>query len=85
MRIITILIAAPLLMGSFTSEANAVSCRHGNGRAGCLSRYGVAGLGPRGAIAVGRRGAIAVGRGGTVYSYHRGSRCFWRNNQRVCP
>jgi hypothetical protein len=58
------------------SEAGAYSCVRGVYRAGCI--------GPRGAIAVGPRGAVAVGRHGNVYSYQRGSGCFWRNGQRVC-
>jgi hypothetical protein len=58
------------------SEANAYSCVRGVYRAGCI--------GPRGAIVVGPRGAVAVGRYGNVYSYQRGSGCFWRNGQRVC-
>jgi hypothetical protein len=58
------------------SEASAYSCVRGVYRAGCI--------GPRGAIAVGPRGAVAVGRHGNVYSYQRGSGCFWRNGQRVC-
>jgi hypothetical protein len=58
------------------SEASAYSCVRGVYRAGCI--------GPRGVIAVGPRGAVAVGRHGNVYSYQRGSGCFWRNGQRVC-
>ena len=58
------------------SEASAYSCVRGVYRAGCISS--------RGAIAVGPRGAVAVGRYGNVYSYQRGSGCFWRNGQRVC-
>ena len=58
------------------SEASAYSCVRGVYRAGCI--------GPRGAIAVGPRGAVAVGRHSNVYSYQRGSGCFWRNGQRVC-
>ena len=71
-----------LFAGSFVivlncSDANALSCARGDRRAGCISRYGAVGVGPRGAVAVGRQG--------NVYAYRRGSRCFWKNNQRICP
>jgi hypothetical protein len=42
-------------------------------------------MGPRGAVGFNRHGAVAVGRYGNVYAYHRGSACYWRNNQRICP
>jgi hypothetical protein len=59
------------------SEAQAYACGRSAFGAGCI--------GPRGAVGVNRNGAVAVGRYGNVYSYHRGSTCFWRNNQRICP
>jgi hypothetical protein len=58
------------------SDASAFSCVRGAYRAGCVSRYGAAGIGPN--------GAVAVGRYGNVYAYRRGSGCFWRNGQRIC-
>lgn len=59
------------------SEAQAFSCRG--------SVFGTGCAGPRGAVGFNRHGAVAVGRYGNVYAYHRGSACFWRNNQRICP
>jgi hypothetical protein len=59
------------------SEAQALSCGNGLFGAGCV--------GPRGAVGFNRNGAVAVGRYGNVYAYRRGSACFWRNNQRICP
>ena len=58
------------------SDASAFTCMRGAYRAGCVTRYGAAGVGPN--------GAVAVGRYGNVYAYHRGSGCFWRNGQRIC-
>jgi hypothetical protein len=58
------------------SNASAFECARGVYRAGCVSARGAVGIGPN--------GAVAVGRYGNVYAYHRGSRCFWRNGQRVC-
>lgn len=66
------------LVGVFSaSEAQAFSCRSDFFGAGCA--------GPRGAAGFNRNGAVAVGRYGNVYAYRRGSACFWRNNQRICP
>ena len=59
------------------SEAQAFSCGRNVYGAGCVSQ--------RGAVAFNRNGAVAVGRYGNVYAYHRGSTCYWRNNQRICP
>ena len=59
------------------SEAQAFSCGRSVVGAGCV--------GPRGGVAFNRNGAVAVGRYGNVYAYHRGSACYWRNNQRICP
>jgi hypothetical protein len=59
------------------SDANAFSCARSAFGAGCI--------GYRGAVGVNRNGAVAVGRYGNVYAYHRGSACFWHNNQRICP
>jgi hypothetical protein len=67
------------LLGAFlsVSDANAFSCARSAFGAGCI--------GPRGAVGLNRNGAVAVGRYGNVYAYHRGSACYWRNNQRICP
>jgi hypothetical protein len=66
------------LVGLFSaSEAQAFSCGRSSFGAGCM--------GPRGAVGFNRHGAVAVGRYGNVYAYHRGSACYWRNNQRICP
>ena len=71
-------IAVAGLVGLFSaSEAQAFSCRSDFFGAGCA--------GPRGAAGFNRNGAVAVGRYGNVYAYRRGSACFWRNNQRICP
>jgi hypothetical protein len=59
------------------SDANAFSCARSAFGAGCA--------GYRGAVGFNRNGAVAVGRYGNVYAYHRGSACFWHNNQRICP
>jgi hypothetical protein len=59
------------------SDANAFSCAMSASGAGCI--------GPRGAVGVNRNGAVVVGRYGNVYAYHRGSACYWHNNQRICP
>jgi hypothetical protein len=59
------------------SDASAFTCVRGVYRAGCISRYGAVGVSPN--------GAVAVGRYGNVYAYQRGSYCFWRNGQRICP
>jgi len=59
------------------SDASAFTCVRGAFRAGCVSAYG--------AVGVSRNGVMAVGRYGNVYAYHRGSACFWRNGQRICP
>jgi hypothetical protein len=59
------------------SDANAFSCARSAFGAGCI--------GPRGAVGVNRNGAVVVGRYGNVYAYHRGSACYWHNNQRICP
>jgi hypothetical protein len=59
------------------SDANAFSCARNAFGAGCI--------GPRGAVGVNRHGAVAVGRYGNVDAYHRGSACYWHNNQRICP
>lgn len=66
------------LVGLFSaSEAQAFSCGRSAFGAGCM--------GPRGTLGFNRNGAVAVGRYGNVYAYHRGSACYWRNNQRICP
>ena len=67
------------LLGSAlsVSDANAFSCARSAFGAGCI--------GPRGAVGVNRNGAVVVGRYGNVYAYHRGSACYWHNNQRICP
>lgn len=59
------------------SDAQAFSCGRNAFGAGCV--------GPRGTAGFNRNGAVAVGRYGNVYAYHRGSVCFWRNAQRICP
>src|SRR4051812_15820933 len=59
------------------SEAKAFTCGSDFFGTGCV--------GPRGAVGFNRNGAVAVGRYGNVYGYRRGSACFWRNNQRICP
>ena len=59
------------------SDASAFTCVRGAFRAGCVGAYG--------AVGVSRNGVMAVGRYGNVYAYHRGSACFWRNGQRICP
>ena len=53
------------------SDASAFSCARSAYGAGC--------------IGFNRNGAVAVGRYGNVYAYHRGSACYWHNNQRICP
>jgi hypothetical protein len=67
------------LLGAVLSvtDANAYSCARSAFGAGCI--------GPRGAVGVNRHGAVVVGRYGNVYAYHRGSACYWHNNQRICP
>jgi hypothetical protein len=72
-------IAVAGLLGAVlsVSDANAFSCARGVFGAGCM--------GPRGAVGVNRNGAVVVGRYGNVYDYHRGSACYWHNNQRICP
>ena len=59
------------------SDASAFSCAR--------SAYGAGCIGPRGAVGFNRNGAVAVGRYGNVYAYHRGSTCYWHNNQRIFP
>jgi hypothetical protein len=59
------------------SNASAFSCARSAFGAGCI--------GPRGAVGVNRKGAVVVGRYGNAYAYHRGSVCYWHNNQRICP
>ena len=59
------------------SNASAFSCARSAFGAGCI--------GPRGAVGVNRNGAVVVGRYGNAYAYHRGSVCYWHNNQRICP
>src|ERR1700733_3007084 len=58
------------------SNAQAYACRRSAVGAGCIGRHGAVGFNKHGAVVV---------RHGTVYSYHRGSKCYWRNNQRICP
>jgi hypothetical protein len=72
-------VALVALLGSTlsVSDANAFSCGRSAFGGGCI--------GSRGAVGVNRNGAMAVGRNGNVYAYHRGSTCFWRNSQRICP
>jgi hypothetical protein len=72
-------VALVALLGSAlsVSDANAFSCGRSALGGGCI--------GSRGAVGVNRNGAMAVGRYGNVYAYHRGSTCFWRNSQRICP
>jgi hypothetical protein len=72
-------VALVALLGSAlsVSDANAFSCGRSAFGGGCI--------GARGAVGVNRNGAVAVGRYGNVYAYHRGSTCFWRNSQRICP
>jgi hypothetical protein len=72
-------VAFVALLGSAlsVSDANAFSCGRSAFGGGCI--------GPRGAVGVNRNGAVVVGRYGNVYAYHRGSACFWHNNQRICP
>ncbi|WP_156163239.1 MULTISPECIES: hypothetical protein [unclassified Bradyrhizobium] len=66
------------LAGLFSAtQAQAFSCGRSAIGAGCV--------GPRGGVAFNRNGAVAVGRYGNVYAYRRGSTCYWRNNQRICP
>lgn len=57
--------------------AHAFSCAKTPHGTGCI--------GPRGAAAFNSNGAVFVGRYGNVYAYRRGSACYWRNNQRICP
>jgi hypothetical protein len=57
------------------SDANAYSCHRSAFGGGCI--------GHRGAVGINRHGAVYVGRHG-VYAYHRGSDCYWHNNQRTC-
>jgi hypothetical protein len=59
------------------SDANAFSCARSAFGAGCI--------GARGAVGLNRNGAVVVGRYGNAYAYHRGSVCYWHNNQRICP
>jgi hypothetical protein len=72
-------VALVALLGSAlsVSDANAFSCGRSAFGGGCI--------GSRGAVGVNRYGAMAVGLYGNVYAYHRGSTCFWRNSQRICP
>jgi hypothetical protein len=72
-------VALVALLGSAlsVSDANAFSCARSAFGGGCV--------GQRGAVGVNRNGAVVVGRYGNVYAYHRGSTCFWHNNQRICP
>jgi hypothetical protein len=71
-------IAVAGLVGVFSaSEAQALTCGRDFFGAGCV--------GPRGGVGFNRYGAVAVGRYGNVYAYRRGSACFWRNSQRICP
>jgi hypothetical protein len=58
-------------------DAIAVVCARGYNRAGCVSRHGSIGVGPG--------GAVAVGPHGRVYSYRRGSRCYWAGGRQICP
>jgi hypothetical protein len=76
-KLVAIAIAGLLGAVMSTSDANAFSCGRSFVGAGCM--------GPRGAVGVNRHGAVAVGRYGNVYAYHRGSVCYWRNGQRICP
>jgi len=78
----SVAICAALAIGGLVSlfaasDAQAFSCTRNAFGAGCV--------GPRGAAGFNRHGAVAVGRYGDVYAYHRGSVCFWRNAQRICP
>jgi hypothetical protein len=72
-------VALVALLGSAlsVSDASAFSCARSAFGGGCV--------GQRGAVGVNRNGAVVVGRYGNVYAYHRGSTCFWHNNQRICP
>jgi hypothetical protein len=76
-RFVALAIAGLLGVVVSASDANAFSCGRSVVGAGCI--------GPRGAVGVNRHGAVAVGRYGNVYAYHRGSVCYWRNGQRICP
>jgi hypothetical protein len=67
---------AGLLGALSVSDANAFSCGRSAFGAGCI--------GSRGAVGLNRHGAVVVGRYGNVYAYHRGSACYWHNNQRIC-
>jgi hypothetical protein len=58
-------------------RAHALSCARTPYGAGCI--------GPRGAVGFNGNGAVFVGRYGNVDAYRRGSACYWRNNQRICP
>jgi hypothetical protein len=78
-RVMLATVAATVTLGLVLSaaDANAYTCGRNAFGAGCI--------GPRGAVGINRHGAVVVGRYGNVYAYHRGSACYWHNNQRICP
>jgi hypothetical protein len=76
-KLVAVALAALFGAALSASDANAFSCARNGFGGGCI--------GPRGAVGVNRYGAVAVGRYGNVYAYHRGSVCYWRNSQRICP
>jgi hypothetical protein len=76
-KLVAVAVALAGLLGVLSvSDANAFSCGRSAFGAGCI--------GSRGAVGLNRNGAVAVGRYGNVYAYHRGSACYWHNNQRIC-
>ena len=75
-RLAAVALAGLLGVVLSVSDANAFSCGRSAFGAGCA--------GYRGAVGLNRNGAVAVGRYGNVYAYHRGSACYWHNNQRIC-
>jgi hypothetical protein len=76
-KLAAVAVAALLGAALGATDANAFSCARNGFGGGCA--------GYRGAVGFNRNGAVAVGRYGNVYAYHRGSACFWRNSQRICP
>jgi hypothetical protein len=76
-KLVAVALAALFGAALSATDANAFSCARNGFGGGCV--------GPHGAVGFNRNGAVAVGRYGNVYAYHRGSACFWHNNQRICP
>jgi hypothetical protein len=81
-----IALAVAVLCALFSaSSANAFTCFSNSYATGCSGGLGSWAVTRDGAVAVSPTGDIhAYRNGGHFYAYHRGSACFWHNDEQIC-